>query len=75
MLFQKFDTEEACCLLIVENWAGWCSSNTKLVFGRCPFQILVGALGVPTEGGGRNLPLCHFSPCLQHSNIIESNLT
>ena len=70
MLFQKFDTEEACCLLIVENWAGSCSSNTKLVFGRGPFQILVGALAVPTEEGGHNLLLCHFSPCLQHSNII-----
>ena len=74
-MFHKFDTEEAHCLLSVENWAGWCSNNTKLVFGSCPFQILVGALTVPTEEGGHNLRLFHFSPCLQHSNIIESNLT
>jgi hypothetical protein len=75
MLFEKSDTEEACCLVNVQNWAGWCGSNTKLVFGWCPFQILVGALAVPTEAGGHNLPLCRFIPCLQHSNIIESNLT
>jgi hypothetical protein len=49
------------------------SSNTKLVFGQCPLQILLGALAVHTEEGGNNLPVCHFSPCLQHSNIIESN--